>query len=467
MSLSFLIEGRRENILDRFSENPELLGVVEEFLDYEFNLMTNYKYVDWVMRKNFDDTGNLIIPFNEIISYLERFDNIRKNLDKKDINQYNSIQEFVDTIEKYGSTSSEKRSELKSGTEKIYEDDKVLVVKPLTKEASCYYGSGTRWCTAAKEFDNRFDSYFKMGPLYYFINKTLDKNNDYYKVAIHYDSKRDNMILYDAKDNVNYNLLGLVKTSPAFEAIQQDIEKNHLYDISQEGVDIIKKIFSEDIYYIYDNRKIRKIHRMVSGKPLRINQLTPNIEATWGITPITLEFDGSNFIFNSEKLNVFERIPIKDLVDYYEMLRGIKIGFFNKKDTLFLDFLFAILTLFVGENEHLLIKDNDDIVYWSPKNTKSGYSFESLSPDNAYIKFLNYIIEKENVGEPATKRDFLLNVLNKDPQEVDFSGYLSTMFGSMRDAGLITIYKSNERPYFRYKIGPNYELWKEGKLKRI
>lgn len=228
MSLSFLIEGRRENILDRFSENPELLGVVEEFLDYEFNLMTNYKYVDWVMRKNFDDTGNLIIPFNEIISYLERFDNIRKNLDKKDINQYNSIQEFVDTIEKYGSTSSEKRSELKSGTEKIYEDDKVLVVKPLTKEASCYYGSGTRWCTAAKEFDNRFDSYFKMGPLYYFINKTLDKNNDYYKVAIHYDSKRDNMILYDAKDNVNYNLLGLVKTSPAFEAIQQDIEKNHL-----------------------------------------------------------------------------------------------------------------------------------------------------------------------------------------------------------------------------------------------
>ena len=102
MSLSFLIEGRRENILDRFSENPELLGVVEEFLDYEFNIMTNYKYVDWVMRKNFDDTGNLIIPFNEIISYLERFDNIRKNLDKKDINQYNSIEEFVDTIEKYG-----------------------------------------------------------------------------------------------------------------------------------------------------------------------------------------------------------------------------------------------------------------------------------------------------------------------------------------------------------------------------
>lgn len=61
MSLSFLIEGRRENILDRFSENPELLGVVEEFLDYEFNLMTNYKYVDWVMRKNFDDTGLSLI----------------------------------------------------------------------------------------------------------------------------------------------------------------------------------------------------------------------------------------------------------------------------------------------------------------------------------------------------------------------------------------------------------------------
>ena len=97
----------------------------------------------------------------------------------------------------------------------------------------------------------------------------------------------------------------------------------------------------------------------------------------------------------------------------------------------------------------------------------SNYSFESLNPENAYIKFLNYIIEKENAGEPADKKDFLLNVLNKDPEEVNFSGYFSTMFSSMKDAGLVTIYRAKERPYFRYKIGPNYQAWKEGKLKRI
>jgi hypothetical protein len=56
---SFLIEGRREKILDRFSENPELRDIVEEFLDHEFNRRTNYKYVDWVMKRNFDDIGNL------------------------------------------------------------------------------------------------------------------------------------------------------------------------------------------------------------------------------------------------------------------------------------------------------------------------------------------------------------------------------------------------------------------------
>jgi len=466
MDLSFLIEGRREKILDRFSENPELRDIVEEFLDHEFNKRTNYKYVDWVMKRNFDDIGNLKMTFDEIITYLERFDRIRKNLDKKDINQYRGIQEFVDTIEYYGRTGSEKRSDLKSGTEKIYEDNRVLVVKPLTKDASCYYGSGTRWCTASTQFDNRFDQYFKMGPLYYFIHKNMDKNNDFYKIAIHYDSKNDRMTLYDAQDKVNDNLLGLIKTLPAFKAIEEDIQENHIYDSSQDGVKIIKKIFSEDIFNM-DEDGIRKIRRAVEGKPLRINRLTPNIEATWGENPVTLAVDDSDFTFYSNKLPIFDQRPIEEMVEYYEAFRQTEITNFNPRPPFILDFIYVILSFFISQSKNILLKDNDDIIYWSPKNMHSNYSFESRNPENAYIKFLDYITQKENAGEPADKKDFLSNVLNKDPEEVNFSGYFSTMFGSMKDAGLVTIYRAKERPYFRYKIGPNYKAWKEGRLKRI
>ena len=32
---------------------------------------------------------------------------------------------------------------------------------------------------------------------------------------------------------------------------------------------------------------------------------------------------------------------------------------------------------------------NDDIIYWKPLNMNSNYRFQSMNPDNAYIKFLD------------------------------------------------------------------------------
>ena len=110
---------------------------------------------------------------------------------------------------------------------------------------------------------------------------------------------------------------------------------------------------------------------------------------------------------------------------------------------------------------------NDEITYWRPKNSQSNYRFESSNPDNSYIKFLEYIRDRESQNEPASKRDFLINVLEKDPEKIVLSGYLSTMFSSMKDAGLVSLYRAKDYPYFRYKIGPNYNLWKQGRLKRI
>jgi len=203
MRRRILTEGRREELLSRFNENPELQNTVEEFLDDDFNIKTNYKYVNWVLKRDFDQMGNLIIDFESMVTYLEKFDRIRKNLSKKDINEYKNIQDLIDTIEVYGETKGEKKLNVKSGTEKIYEDNEVLVVKPLTAESSCYYGTGTRWCTSAKESDNRFNNYNSRGPLYYYIFKNLDIDNDFYKIAIHYESREDVFTLYDEKDKVN------------------------------------------------------------------------------------------------------------------------------------------------------------------------------------------------------------------------------------------------------------------------
>lgn len=465
---SFLIEGRREDILNRFNENPELQKTVEEFLDHEFNKRTNYKYVNWVLKNNFDDIGNQKTPFNEIISYLERFDKVRKNLNKKDINQY-KFQEFIDTIEDYGYTKNEERSKLKEGTERIYEDDKILVVKPLTKESSCYYGSGTRWCTAATQFSNRFEQYNSQGPLYYLINKNMEPTNDYYKIAIHYDSISGRMTLYDAQDKVNENLLGLIKTLPAFKNIEKDIEENYKWDRSADIVKMFREIFEgkSNLVIIFSS-DIKNINRLVNGKPLKLHEFkNGKLIGTWGVREFVLTTQDDDFIFYATDTNIFDKRPIYEVVEYLESESGIEITPNRMDRSLFRYCLSHITKLFLEENSQYMTLGNNDIIYWRPMNSQSTYRFESMNPDNAYIKFLEYIKNRTEQGKPAYKYDFLLNVLNKNPDNVEFSGYLSSMFSSLKDAGLVTLYRAKEKPYFRYKIGPNYKEWTQGRVQRI
>lgn len=55
------------------------------------------------------------------------------------------------------------------------------VINPQSEEASCYYGSGTKWCTNSKK-DNKFSSYKELGELYIFIYKT--KPNIKYQIYL-------------------------------------------------------------------------------------------------------------------------------------------------------------------------------------------------------------------------------------------------------------------------------------------
>jgi hypothetical protein len=53
----------------------------------------------------------------------------------------------------------------------VYEDDEIMMLKPLSFEASLKYGAGTKWCTAMKNEPEYFYRYSKNGILIYLINK--------------------------------------------------------------------------------------------------------------------------------------------------------------------------------------------------------------------------------------------------------------------------------------------------------
>jgi len=73
------------------------------------------------------------------------------------------------------------------------------VVNPLNHESSCYYGKGTKWCTAA-ETDSHFKRYNEDGKLFYIIDRAKASNDPNYKIALlkKFDGDKS---FFDAKDD--------------------------------------------------------------------------------------------------------------------------------------------------------------------------------------------------------------------------------------------------------------------------
>jgi hypothetical protein len=98
----------------------------------------------------------------------------RGTIKQKDIFGFESHGALLDALEaakKMKSGSELKRLE-KGGAVRVFENDKAIVIHPKTHEASCHYGAGAKWCTAARD-PRDFNSYTddKGVVLLYFLPK--------------------------------------------------------------------------------------------------------------------------------------------------------------------------------------------------------------------------------------------------------------------------------------------------------
>lgn len=65
-------------------------------------------------------------------------------------------------------SKSEDRDRARAESRVLVDDERGIVAVPLTEYAACWWGRGTRWCTAARE-NNLFHSYAAKGPLFVLI----------------------------------------------------------------------------------------------------------------------------------------------------------------------------------------------------------------------------------------------------------------------------------------------------------
>ena len=153
------------------------------------------KYLTWV-GKVFDNI-NFEDNFAKLIEALMKFDKISTNLPKTDINQYQNLSELLDVIDIYENRNRRDVKQVEGGNV-VFDDGRFFVVNPLDYKASCYYGKGTKWCTAA-ETDTHFKKYNEDGKLFYIIDRSKPTTDPQYKIALLRKFDGDK-IYYDSKD---------------------------------------------------------------------------------------------------------------------------------------------------------------------------------------------------------------------------------------------------------------------------
>lgn len=214
----FINEGRLEDTIKKYTGKlPE--PVVKELSQNDPS--GNNKYLDWMVRTVIQAPNEKADIITKIKCYHENVNRLSDNhvkaiygedkwrnpsaehlavLDKirktpKDINAYPSHLWIKPMCEYFEEQKPKNASRVK-----IFEDDKWLVVSPLTHSASCSYGAYSNWCVSTSN-SSYFGNHTQNGILVFFIDKQgsnpRKKEANQYKFAVNINYDRPSLEDWD------------------------------------------------------------------------------------------------------------------------------------------------------------------------------------------------------------------------------------------------------------------------------
>ena len=492
-----LKEGRKEDLQKKYSEKfkeyPEQLKFVLSISDLtDFN----HKYTDFVLK--YLHPNSSADEVEDIVELVKDFDKYSSQFPKKDINQYVSLNELESLVNFVRTKNKDK--ELEGQAKKIYEKGDFVVIQPQTEQASCKYGSNTKWCTTSKG-TGHFGRYTAgRQALYYIINKAKSTSRNYSKIAIHFDDE-GYMRYWDAQDS----------------------------QMTQKEVDVFEYAFPEIIESIKNDYKISAGSRTDKILTETFNKVGENsaeirsyLNSEYNLTTYIRGFQnipdlgfGHSEARLSISLNPFKNGRTDDkLIDEYQVFIIYKSKD-DKKFTANIEFAgiyeldsknFEDLDLegwgidvtydigktpagtAEGVRRHIVtrvldhIKNNPKLTQkvagtssvWRP-NKNYGYTF---GKNKGFIKKL---VDYLDAGSIGTKLDFLESLGKLTTKVVDgkklyartssdkfypstqFRGQFASFFASAKLAGILG-YRKVGKNFFLVK-GPNFEAFKSGELK--
>lgn len=478
-----LLEGRIDDAR-QYIENAVgfLSDKDEEVLGYfiDGDPSGNHKYLMWMVKMFDTDSG---FSPNMLIDLVERFHN---NVDRltpafitdmdfeapnnriltspKNIDSYDTFRELKMVVDEIGlrQTRKQKETEAKAGVDKLYEDERWLLVKPNTYEGSCYYGSSTKWCTAAKNNTTHFEDYSERGNLYYIIDKSHELG-DYYKIAL-FKEWGGNEEWYDrADDRIEQGAINAIRsTLPQDLIIALDYDHDEMEEPEKELM-LIPKFQQELNRYINAFSKNKKITTQSGVWELEVESRS----GTWTWTSLDNEgiqlmatpfWDGQDGIpFSSIEPEFVDAVGPEAMETEWVTREKYLDPTYNQERMY--GGIDANINMFLNHIYYPLVKKqlNRPIFKqavgggyktWMAQSYVSTFTFKYPPREGTMTqKFVDYI--KQNPRRTANQ--FYEDVLGYPRPRA----HNNMFFSSIKDAGIVKLERQGRQ--FVYSLGPNYQ----------
>jgi len=227
------------------------------------------KYKPW-WRKNtaYMPDGDFFAPWGiarNIAELLPRYHNSMPFVRDQDapftdinkIKSFNALRAVIVTAErkKIDRENEKAREEqlkqvAKEGTEFVAKTPYHLIVRPLSKEASCHWGMGSKWCIAATKSENYFDKYTSEGKAFFILlAKKKDVDPNFKKIAVvidnngefeeYFSAKNESLLQSEFEDAILQTIIG----SP----VHHEIDRVDIGGISVESLKHSERIIRKEL----------------------------------------------------------------------------------------------------------------------------------------------------------------------------------------------------------------------------
>ena len=235
----FMVKVFKKRMVDfekEITQEEGIYGLRYEYVNSKMSDASGFEklILTWVIDQFRAENIEILKEFNEVLD--------KGLVDQNDISKYENFEDITNQLSVARTKDLLKKSRKEISV--VYEDDEIMMIKPLSFEASLKYGAGTKWCTAMKNEPEYFYRYSKNGILIYLINKETGR-----KFGCHSERYNDNRVqIFNEIDQVIDSFhMGLPYEKLT---ILMDLMDSEKYGVNSD-------LFSEEEKSKYELRKVK------------------------------------------------------------------------------------------------------------------------------------------------------------------------------------------------------------------